>query len=282
MQEVSTPIDHAGILQIERMGKIDFNPNNFLHIDSIKYKEKFASLTTVLPEKFGFRYLTACLYFNANERFFLSNDPAGIAIPYYLTPIGRIDTLFLPEWHEGEDHFFPGEETDPMKYASTMLAQKIYALYPGYVLVRSAGEFLVFISATNDKAIHDPRELYRKTVDGFEDFIVYFLDQTISIVKVHKPCFQYLRFFTDPSYRKTAIKNRKRSHHHFELSQKHIGCLQLTAFGKTPREIGTELCLSPTTVPTYIKRIQRKLATKTVAQAVAKAIRLGLITPPGE
>ena len=61
------------------------------------------------------------------------------------------------------------------------------------------------------------------------------------------------------------------------LSEREIDCLNWTAAGKTSAEIAEILTLSEHTVNHYLNRATKKLDTVNRTQAVAKALRIGLI-----
>ncbi|MEM1365787.1 MAG: LuxR family transcriptional regulator [Pseudomonadota bacterium] len=63
-----------------------------------------------------------------------------------------------------------------------------------------------------------------------------------------------------------------------DLTERERDCLRWTAAGKTSSEIGTILSLSEHTVNHYITSATRKLDAVSRPQAVAKALRLGLIS----
>lgn len=63
-----------------------------------------------------------------------------------------------------------------------------------------------------------------------------------------------------------------------DLTEREIDCLNWTAAGKTSAEISEILGLSEHTVNHYLNRATRKLDTVNRTQAVAKAIRTGIIT----
>jgi DNA-binding CsgD family transcriptional regulator len=64
------------------------------------------------------------------------------------------------------------------------------------------------------------------------------------------------------------------------LSQREIEILTLIAEGKTDNEIAIRLCLSAKTVSWYVEGIRARLDARSRAQAVAVAMRQGLL--PGE
>ena len=61
------------------------------------------------------------------------------------------------------------------------------------------------------------------------------------------------------------------------LNDKEISVAKLIAEGKNNREIGTEVNLSHRTIERYKEVIMKKLGCRTVAQAIAKCIRVGII-----
>jgi len=63
-----------------------------------------------------------------------------------------------------------------------------------------------------------------------------------------------------------------------DLTEREIDCLNWTAAGKTSAEISEILGLSEHTVNHYLNRATRKLDTVNRAQAVAKALRTGIIS----
>ena len=62
------------------------------------------------------------------------------------------------------------------------------------------------------------------------------------------------------------------------LTQREREVLRLLADGMTNDEIGKRLFISPETVRTHVAKSQRKLGVRTRTQAVAAALRAGLIT----
>lgn len=67
------------------------------------------------------------------------------------------------------------------------------------------------------------------------------------------------------------------------LSPRQKEVLALVAQGATDNEIAARLCLSSPSVPEYMKRIRKRLGANSRAQAVALALRLGILdTDPPE
>ena len=65
---------------------------------------------------------------------------------------------------------------------------------------------------------------------------------------------------------------------HIHLSAREVEVLHWKSLGKDATEIATILDISPHTVRDYIKSARFKLDCVTSAQAVSKAVKLGLLT----
>lgn len=63
-----------------------------------------------------------------------------------------------------------------------------------------------------------------------------------------------------------------------KLTQTEIGCLRLIAMGKSAQDIANHLTIKKTTVDSHYKNIKKKLACKTMAQAVFEGLRFGYLT----
>lgn len=63
------------------------------------------------------------------------------------------------------------------------------------------------------------------------------------------------------------------------FSKRHIECLYWAREGKSSTDIGTILGISPYTVDEHFANICERLGVRTRTQAVAEAIRLGLLPP---
>jgi LuxR family quorum-sensing system transcriptional regulator CciR len=63
------------------------------------------------------------------------------------------------------------------------------------------------------------------------------------------------------------------------LSPREQECLQWVCRGKSSADIGVILTLSPRTVDSYLEKVCSKLRVRTRIEAVAAAVRLGLIDP---
>lgn len=65
--------------------------------------------------------------------------------------------------------------------------------------------------------------------------------------------------------------------HESPLSRREVEILQKVAYGATTKEVASQLGISPHTVKTHLERIFEKLGANDRAQAVAIAIRQGLV-----
>ena len=65
----------------------------------------------------------------------------------------------------------------------------------------------------------------------------------------------------------------------FALSPRELECLTWVCRGKSSGDIGSILGLSPRTVDSYLEKVAAKLRVRTRIEAVAVAVRAGLIEP---
>ena len=72
-------------------------------------------------------------------------------------------------------------------------------------------------------------------------------------------------------------KGHKMATPHWELSNRELEILELIATGLTTAKIAKKLFLSAGTIETHRKRIIRKTKVNNITQAVAIAVRTGLI-----
>jgi two-component system, NarL family, sensor histidine kinase UhpB len=90
-----------------------------------------------------------------------------------------------------------------------------------------------------------------------------------------------LRQMQDINDRKQAESDRQEAEERYtlaaRLSDRERETLALTADGNTNEQIGAQLQISAETVQTYVRRAMKKLDARTRTQAVAKAIRLGIV-----
>lgn len=63
------------------------------------------------------------------------------------------------------------------------------------------------------------------------------------------------------------------------LSRRETECLEWVSRGKSSSDIGAILGLSPRTVDSYLEKVCAKLRVRTRIEAVAYAVRTGMIDP---
>jgi DNA-binding NarL/FixJ family response regulator len=90
--------------------------------------------------------------------------------------------------------------------------------------------------------------------------------------------------FVSPQLRSSAVgdlmdETRRHVKATIELTPRQRDVLQLLAEGKSAKEIGSLLDISPRTVETHKYKMMDDLGVKTTAQLVQHAIKLGLVTP---
>ena len=77
---------------------------------------------------------------------------------------------------------------------------------------------------------------------------------------------------------RNTLHNRRVPERRSKLSPREMTCLRWVAFGKTAEEIAVIEGLSPHTVREYLRAGMKKLDSRTQAQAVARALRYGVIS----
>jgi two-component system response regulator DevR len=82
--------------------------------------------------------------------------------------------------------------------------------------------------------------------------------------------------YVDPTAAAALIEQRRRSSRQV-LTQRERAVLRLLADGMTNEQMGAELSISPQTVRTHVQKAMEKLGAQTRVQAVATALRTGLI-----
>jgi two-component system nitrate/nitrite response regulator NarL len=73
------------------------------------------------------------------------------------------------------------------------------------------------------------------------------------------------------------VQTTDRARNETPLSNREAQILQMVAYGATTKEVAHDLGISPHTVKTHLERIFEKLGANDRAQAVAIAIRRGLV-----
>jgi DNA-binding NarL/FixJ family response regulator len=91
--------------------------------------------------------------------------------------------------------------------------------------------------------------------------------------------------FVSPQLRTASVdefldQTRRHAKETIELTPRQREVLQLLAEGKSAKEIGAVLDISPRTVETHKYKMMDDLGVKSTAQLVQHAIKLGLVAPP--
>jgi DNA-binding NarL/FixJ family response regulator len=73
------------------------------------------------------------------------------------------------------------------------------------------------------------------------------------------------------------LSENHKSPKHYQLSDREFEVMLLIASGKSPIQIGEELCLSPKTIGTYRRRIMQKMNLKTTTDIIRYALQHELI-----
>jgi DNA-binding NarL/FixJ family response regulator len=139
----------------------------------------------------------------------------------------------------------------------------------GYELCRELHEThgddlpVIFVSGRRT----EPADRVAGLLLGADDYVVKPFDPDELLARVRRS----LR-------RSGAVPTQASVHRPTSLTHREQEVLTLLAAGRTQKEIGTELVISAKTVGTHIQRILAKLGVHSRAQAVALALREGLVS----
>ncbi len=84
--------------------------------------------------------------------------------------------------------------------------------------------------------------------------------------------------FVTPSIREKLRKLQRQGQTATQLSKREREVIKLIALGRSSKEIGRIMGISPRTVDTYRKRLMDKLDLHTLAEVVRYAVRTGMVT----
>jgi DNA-binding CsgD family transcriptional regulator len=162
-----------------------------------------------------------------------------------------------------------------MQIPIIQILESRYNLSTTFAMIRQCHECDFIIEAYNK--ISDPQKLYHQVRDGFEQFICHFIDAMQQEIISALPEQKWLNILTDREYRRKVITRKELFHSLAMLSSRELQCLSLIADGLNTKEVAEQLFLSNETVSTHAKSIRQKMDCKNIAEAVAKAFRLGLL-----
>lgn len=263
---------------INKNGVICVNLNDFNELsDSIRFREKIDFLTTQYNCPKDISNFSISMLFHGGDRYYISNLYLW-AIPYRTEGLYRGDVDHDKALYHGKEFFVQRDiKYDTMQIPIIQLLESRYNLSTTFAMVRQSQECDLIIEAYNKEKILDPKKLYIQVREQFELFICSFLDAMQQEVISALPKQKWFNILNDSEYRKRVITRKVFSQAEIMLSSRETQCLSMIADGLSTKKVAEKLFLSTETVNTHAKSIRQKMHCNNIAEAVAKAFRLGIL-----
>ncbi len=236
-------------------------------VPTVKHKEKIMQLSANLDIP-GIDLFAVFIYLHNGKFTWVSNFPEA-ADEYAQTGLYRADILQEKSFRKLNRVIYTEEyaELDPVqsKITKFMADRNFYRIY---CLSRFCSDCSLLLCTNRfDEKESNPAEFYNKTVDAFENFSCYFINNAMDIFLEYLPELKKTRFGSDANFRNNVIKNRADPPTE-KLSQGEIDVLYWAAQGKTAEETAILLGLTKHTLETYRKRATNKLNAANITHAV--------------
>lgn len=263
---------------IDEDGTICVNLNDFNALsDSIRFRTKIDHLTERYNCPKDISNFSISMLFREGHRYYISNLYLW-AIPYRTEGLYRGDVDHDRSLYHGKEFFIQRDiKYDTMQIPIIQILESRYSLSTTFAMIRQCHECDFIIEAYNHEKINDPEKLYHQVRNQFELFICHFLDAMQSEIISALPHLKWLKILTDQEYRKKVISQKSTAYDQSTLTSRELQCLSLISQGKSTKEVAQQLFLSNETVNTHAKSIRQKLDCKNIAEAVAKALRRGML-----
>ena len=193
-------------------------------------------------------------------------------------------TVFKPSKEMMQDRYFLWDSADcPI----VQVAGEEFNIAHGFTLIVPKDTYCEFFHFATDRKNIGLTNFYVNNVDIFERFATFFLEQGEDLIKKPKPympteIIQQVKSLKDINivnkimgtrdkfFNDTIIKKCKFKIHNRDilLSRREIECIAGLLSGKTMKEIGKILFLSPRTVECYLRSIKGKLDCHTKSELI--------------
>lgn len=253
------------------------DPNLFNFIPSIKYSNQINSLCSKLKEKTGIEYFSLCIEVGS-QKFYLSNNPGNIAVPYYIRNLHKIDCSFSNVDKSKNSIFYPDDNFDRNDKFSSLfinLLKDEFHIYNHYGMVKHLEGYTIIVVLGGSNPVENKDLLFKSTQSITNDFTIDFIKALKWIFQEYASWLKYSRLFIEENFISRIMHSKNQQAH--ELSHGEICCLYWYKEGKTTKEIAQITKYSPLTVSSYFKSVKEKLNVKSTQQAMLIAIQRGLI-----
>ncbi len=254
----------------------NLDPCQYNFIPSVRYSDQIALCCNKLKESTGIEYFSLCIEY-ANRKFYLSNNPGNIAIPYYTKNLHKIDCSFTNLNKSTNSVFYPDENKDPFSSLFIDLLKNQFNIYNHYGITCSHDGYNLTIVLSGHTPVNDKKLLFKTTHNNIKTFTIDFFDNFKWIFQENASWLKCSKLFNEENFIGNLINNHNNNEHD-NLSYGEILCLYWYKEGKTTKEIAKITKYSPLTISSYFKAIKEKLAVRSTQQAMLIAIQKGLIS----
>ena len=150
-----------------------------------------------------------------------------------------------------------------------------FDMYRTFYAMRECSECRFVFGALHDHQVLDPENIYKFSIDKFEDFCCDFIDSIIPVIKFHNPNYKRSIILNDKIYRKSIIKQTFKLEQ--QLTDREVECLFWAAQGKSSDDTAIILRIKKSTVECYRKSIKQKLNCTSMAHAIYEGVKRGYI-----
>ena len=263
---------------IDKDGLVCVNLNDYNELsDSIRFRTKIDYLTEQYHCPKDISNFSISMLFHGGQRYYISNMYLW-AIPYRTEGLCRGDVDHDRSFYHRKEFFIQRDiQYDTMQTPIIQTLESRYNLNTTFAMVRQCPECDLIIEAYNDKKMIEPEHYYHQVRDEFEKFICHFLDAMQQEIIQALPNQKWSDILTCSDYRKRVITRKITMNESPALTPRELQCLTLIAQGLSTKDVADQLFLSNDTVSTHAKSIRLKLNCNNIAEAVAKALRWGLL-----
>lgn len=263
---------------------IDKNQNiivkleDFMHVESVKHREKMAFLCADLKKFDGIDYFSMEVCFPTKERYVVSNIPLW-SIPYHTEGYYQASfttTLTEPNYKNCIVHSKYDVIGELHQYIWQVMRNH-YKIHPTFAIVRNFAKIKFVFQAFSKFLINDPEKTYQNNKNEFDKFCFYFVTNTIEQIKGKYKKYSDLHIFNNKKALENIILFPEKSNLNSHLTKRELECLHLLSLGKTAKEAARLLNISPETLRTHTKVIRNKLNASNITHAITEAIKLGIL-----
>lgn len=247
------------------------------HSPIFRYRHLVKKLITPLRQIKDFGSIAVYIILKSGERAGLSSAPKT-SLKIIASGFQRGHLVLNYHFANQTRVVFPEEfsEQDALQTSINKICESD-KLYSVYCITRTCQDCSILIAINTTKPIKHKLKFYNETIDQLENFVNYFLDESIGIYIDQLPALVNSRFATDTAYRHRVLLTRTVSKKDIDMTESELEVLYWSAQGKSAEEIAAIIGLTKNTVDTYRRKLIEKMWVSNITQAVYVASSAGLI-----